>query len=53
MKIFIVHDSLTLRQRLVDMLAELAEIKIIGEAEDKRKAIDSIRRLKPGVVILD
>ena len=53
MKVFIVEDSLILRQRLVDMLSELSEIEIIGEAGDKTEAIDSIRRLKPDVVILD
>jgi DNA-binding NarL/FixJ family response regulator len=53
MKVFIADDSQSIRSRLVEMLCELEEIEVIGEAQDVPEAIDSIRRLKPDVVILD
>jgi DNA-binding NarL/FixJ family response regulator len=51
--VFIVDDSSVVRERLVAMLSELAEIEIIGQAEDAFSAIDGIRALAPDVVILD
>jgi two-component system response regulator DevR len=52
-KLFIVDDSLIVRERLITMLNELAGIEVIGQAEDINEAISSIRNLKPDVVILD
>lgn len=52
-KLFIADDSLIVRERLVMMLDELAEIEIVGQAEDVTGAIDAIGTLKPDVVILD
>ncbi|MCI0486105.1 MAG: response regulator transcription factor [Blastocatellia bacterium] len=53
MTVFITDDSPIVRERLVDMLSELERIEIAGEAGDAQEAIDSIRQLKPDVVILD
>lgn len=53
MKVFIVDDSAILRQRLVDILSELEEVEIVGQAEAPLEAINSIRKLNPDVVILD
>jgi DNA-binding NarL/FixJ family response regulator len=53
MKILIVDDSVELRQRLVKMLSELPEIKVIGQAKDTAEAIESISSLRPDSVILD
>jgi DNA-binding NarL/FixJ family response regulator len=52
-KVFIVDDSLVVRERLVTMLEELAEIEVVGQAENVASAISAIRTLKPDVVILD
>ena len=52
-KLFIADDSLIVRERLVMMLDELAEIEVVGQAEDVTGAIDAIGALKPDVVILD
>jgi len=52
-KLFIVDDSLIVRERLVTMLSELAGIEVIGQAENVSEAISSIRKLQPDVVILD
>ncbi len=53
MKILIVDDSVELRERLVKMLSELPEIKVIGQAKDTVEAIESISSLQPDSVILD
>jgi DNA-binding NarL/FixJ family response regulator len=52
-KIFIVDDSLIVRERLVTMLDELVGIEIVGQAENVAQAISRIRKLQPDVVILD
>ena len=53
MKVLIVDDSSLIRERLRDLLTELPGIEIIGEAQDKPEAIDSVQKLNPDVVILD
>jgi chemotaxis response regulator CheB len=40
-------------ERLVEILSDIREIEIVGQARDVPEAIDSIRRLKPDVVISD
>ena len=52
-KVFIVDDSLIVREHLVTMLDELAGIEIVGQAENVVEAISGIRILQPHVVILD
>ncbi|MBW1752178.1 MAG: response regulator transcription factor [Deltaproteobacteria bacterium] len=53
MRVFIADDSMLIMERLKDMLAELPEIEIIGEARDGIGAIKAVRKLNPDVVILD
>lgn len=53
MKVFLVDDSLVIRQRLAKMLSSLNGVKVIGESREARDATDSILRLRPDVVILD
>jgi DNA-binding NarL/FixJ family response regulator len=53
MKIFIADDSAVFRERLIEMLSELPEIEIIGQAEDGIQATKLIEKLNPDVVILD
>jgi DNA-binding NarL/FixJ family response regulator len=52
-KVFIVDDSLIVREHLVTMFDELAGIEIVGQAENVAEAISGIRILQPDVVILD
>ena len=52
-KVFIADDSRIVREHLVTMLDELAEIEIVGQAENVAEAINAIRKLQPDVVILD
>lgn len=35
------------------MLSKLKGVEVVGQAEDGRQAIDSIRKLKPDAVVLD
>jgi len=53
MKVFIADDSAVVRERLKEMLSELPEIEIIGQAEDGFQATKLIEKLNPDVVILD
>lgn len=52
-KVFIVDDSLIVRERLTTMLVELVGVEVVGQAEDVATAISAIGRLRPDVVILD
>jgi DNA-binding NarL/FixJ family response regulator len=54
MKVFLVDDSVVIRQRLKRMLADVHEVVVIGEAGDAQTATtDNILRQKPDVVLLD
>jgi DNA-binding NarL/FixJ family response regulator len=53
LKVYIVDDSVLLRQRLTGMLSELDRVELIGQAEDKDQALTQIEQLMPDVVILD
>jgi DNA-binding NarL/FixJ family response regulator len=53
MNVFLVDDSLVIRQRLRRMLSEVKEVTVIGEAEAAQEATDAILQQKPDVVLLD
>jgi DNA-binding NarL/FixJ family response regulator len=53
MRLLIADDSEILRSRLVDMLSEIEDLDIVGEAADFKEALRAIDLLKPDVVILD
>ena len=53
MKVFIADDSQIMRERLIDMLSDLPEIEIAGQAQDGVEATGLIKKLSPDVVILD
>jgi DNA-binding NarL/FixJ family response regulator len=54
MNIFLVDDSIIIRERLKRMLAGVQEVKVIGEAGDAQTATtDAILKQKPDVVLLD
>ncbi len=52
-RVYIVDDSKAIRERLKEMLVDIAEIKIIGESADPTKALVEIRANRPDAVILD
>jgi two-component system response regulator AlgR len=53
MKVLIVDDESLARDRLVDLLAELGTVEVIGHASDGRAAIEAVERLRPDLVFLD
>ena len=53
MKIFLVDDSMVIRQRLKRLLADVEEVQVIGEAGQVQQATDAILEQKPDVVLLD
>lgn len=52
-KILIVDDSAVVRDRLVQLLAGLQEMEIVGEAGDAERGRELTRKLKPDVIIID
>ena len=53
LEIFLVDDSLLVRERLVSMLAAIAGVCVIGQAEAAAEAIRAILELRPQLVVLD
>lgn len=53
MRVFIADDSLMLRQRLADLISELENLELVGQAGDAHQALEAIQSLRPDVVILD
>jgi DNA-binding NarL/FixJ family response regulator len=51
--VFIVDDSPVVRDRLAVLLSELPNVEVVGQADIAFEAIDSIRKLRPSVVVLD
>lgn len=49
----IVDDFEPFRKSLRTFLEEVPEIKVIGEAEDGRKALELIHKLHPNIIIMD
>jgi two-component system chemotaxis response regulator CheB len=52
-RVLVVEDSLTVRKRLVETLAEDPELHVAGEAQDGKEAIELCQRLRPDVVTID
>jgi DNA-binding NarL/FixJ family response regulator len=53
MKVFIADDSKIVCERLTEMLSEVPEVEIIGQAHKALEAMQSIEKMKPDAVILD
>lgn len=51
--VFIVEDSLPVRARLVEMLAEIKGVNVVGEAGTPAGAVTGILRTLPDYVVLD
>jgi DNA-binding NarL/FixJ family response regulator len=52
-QVLIVDDSEQIRERLVALLAESPQIRIVGQAGSGHEALDALQRLQPDTVILD
>ena len=53
MKILIVDDESLARQRLRDLLADLGETDIVGEAANGSEAVEKTNLLKPDLLLID
>ncbi len=53
MDILIVDDEPLARERLRSMLAEQADVTVVGEAVNGREALDAVARLRPDALLLD
>jgi DNA-binding NarL/FixJ family response regulator len=53
MKVFVVEDSAAVRERLVEMIREVEDIEVVGEADSYSSAIAGIKGTLPDVAILD
>jgi two-component system chemotaxis response regulator CheB len=52
-RVLVVEDSLTVRQRLLEVLAADPEVEVVGEASDGRQAIALCQEHRPQVVTMD
>jgi len=52
-RVFIVDDSEAIRHRLTELLAGIADVRVVGEAASAREAIAGILRTRPHSVLLD
>jgi len=53
MKVFVVEDSAAVRERLVEMIREVEDVEVVGEAATYGKAVAGIAGTAPDVAILD
>jgi two-component system, chemotaxis family, protein-glutamate methylesterase/glutaminase len=52
-RVLVVEDSLTIRKRMLEVLAADADINIVGEADNGKRGIELCQQLRPDVVTLD
>ena len=53
LRVVVADDSAMVRKCLVEMLLELEHVQVVGEAEDVGRTLESVRALRPEVVVLD
>src|ERR1019366_1479856 len=52
-RVLVVEDSVTVRKRLVEVLADDPGLEVVGEGGDGKEAIELCQRLRPDVMTLD
>jgi DNA-binding NarL/FixJ family response regulator len=52
-RVLIVDDAEQIRQRIVTLLTESSQIRIVGQAGNFQEAWEAVRRLNPDTVTLD
>jgi two-component system chemotaxis response regulator CheB len=52
-QVLVIEDSLTVRKRMLEVLADDPDIEIVGEAGDGKRGIELCQDLRPDVVTLD
>ena len=53
MKVFVVEDSQAVRERLVEMIRDIDDVDVVGEADSYDTAVSGILASRPDVAILD
>jgi DNA-binding NarL/FixJ family response regulator len=53
MKVFVVEDSAVVRERLLEMIREIEDVEVVGEAETYDAAVSGILDTRPDVAVLD
>ena len=53
LKVVLIEDSSFLCQALGDVLDELSDVQVVGQAEDERSAIELLQRQQPHLAIVD
>jgi DNA-binding NarL/FixJ family response regulator len=53
MKVFVVEDSAAVRERLIEMIRDIDDVEVVGEAAAYGPAIRGILRTCPDVAVLD
>jgi two-component system chemotaxis response regulator CheB len=52
-RVLVVEDSITMRKRLLEVLAGDPEIEVVGETDNGKRAIELCREHRPDVITLD
>ncbi|MFZ0547507.1 MAG: response regulator transcription factor [Candidatus Promineifilaceae bacterium] len=52
-QVLIVDDHGLVRRNLRSLLEKVADIKVVGEAENGAEAVEYVRKLQPDIVIMD
>jgi DNA-binding NarL/FixJ family response regulator len=52
-RVYIVDDSIVIRERLVEMIETMPNVEVVGQAETAQAAIDGIHLTTPDCVVLD
>jgi len=53
MKVFVVEDSAAVRERLVELIGEVDDVEVVGEADTYDRAVAGILATRPDVAIVD
>ena len=53
LRVLIVEDSPTVRQRLVEIVGSDPDLELVGDAEDGRRGIEICQRCRPDVITMD